>query len=190
MFKTLACLAAAMTGTSALLGRINPVQTLPADPARAASDSSDDLPNLARAVVQEAGTIRRGQWLAVEVLAGPAATSGATLLAARSESETYHFRVDARGRPSSTSAWLSQRVSSKHPTYVAIHVERRADAQRMSPAQWQSVRALVTAVSDAASRDGALLPVRLHSPWDDNDSSLPGPMPQTAPLHPSARPGT
>ncbi len=181
MFKTMTCLVVAMTCTSALLGWIDPVSTTPTR-----SASLEDLPTMARAAVHEATAIRNHQWRAVEVLPGPAVTTGSALLAARSEPTTYHFYVDQYGRPSCTTAWVSQRATLKSPTNVAIQVARRGERQQMSHAQWQCVRALITAVSDVVGMHDTLLPVRLHPYWVDVYSPLPGTTLHVEPLQTSA----
>jgi hypothetical protein len=159
MWKTLACLVAAMTGTAAFLGWLDPSQppvsnTLP----------YGELIRLARSAVADGVEIHGGQWREVEIGADSVA-AGRPLLSATVDGGEWHFFVGPDGRPVRGDRWRDQRAPAGSPHTVRIQVSRPPDGERISPAQWRCVRALVAVLSEAVSTDVPSLPVRLGEGW-------------------------
>ena len=168
MFKSIMCLVAAMTGTSVLLGWIDPAPS-PTIPVLSAAQ----IRGLAVKAVSDADFVRHDQWRSVEVLAVSAIPARSRRLAAATTRTDHHFRVDVNGRPSSTHAWIRQLASATPPTAVAIQVVRRGQNQPMTPPQWNCVRELIIELSDRLGSDNPQLPVRLHDDWADAYSVIP-----------------
>jgi hypothetical protein len=167
MLKTLVCLAVAMTGTSGLLGWIDPSPPLPAD-----ALSSDEVIKLARAVATDGLTLREGRWDKIEIASGPISGVSAPFLTATTQ-RTCHFLIDVQGRPTHTAKWTRQEAAAKDPRAISIRVVRRAEDQPMSRAQWQCIRALASAVSDSTSRNDRLLPILLEKRWAETYALAP-----------------
>lgn len=181
MLKTLGCLAGAMTGTAVLLAWMDPSAPLTAE-----TPPFEVLLSHARSLVTDNVVVLDDRWDDVEILAGPGRTASTSFLAARADARgarrkgDHHFQVDLEGRASRTPRWSRQEGSSRRRRTVSIRVARADPDQPMSRAQWNSVRALVTALSEAAGRTGLAdrpdqsrpaglltpaLTVRLAEPW-------------------------
>lgn len=157
MFWTLASLAAAMTGTSAWLGWIDP-----SDPTATQTPSFESLMVSARLLVADDVFIEHGNWHAVEVLAGPAA-SGA-FLTARSADAAYDFSIDADGHLERSTRWTTRGPGDADNATIRIMVARRDRDELMTRAQWYALRALTAALQEAAGVPSPI-PVRLQSSW-------------------------
>ena len=169
MLKTLVCLAVAMTGTSGLLGWIDPSPPLPAD-----ALSSDEVIRLARAVATDGLTLREGRWDKIEIVPGPVSGVSAPFLTATASRTRAHFVIDLEGRPSRTAKWTRQEAAAKDPRAISIQVARWNDGQPMSRAQWRCIRALASALNDSTSRSDKLLPVLLEKRWAETYALKPG----------------
>lgn len=157
MWKTLGCLAAAMSGTAALLGWMNPTR-----PHSAVILGPDKIVRLAQKAVSDGGVIRGDRWVDVEVAPAPARIAQERMLAATGASSTWHFLVDRYGRPASSRDWRAQKPAPDAPGAVRVLVVRPDGEQAMSAAQWLCVRTLAAALNDPARSDETSLPIRLH----------------------------
>ena len=160
MFKTLGCLVLAMTGTSTLLGWIDPSPPLTAE-----TPSYGAVLRAARSLVTADVAASQVEWRKVEILAGGAAPGSTTFLAATTDRPRSHFRVDLLGRITRTSRWARQQVFDDAPGTVRIEVAHRREGQAMGRAQWHGVQALVTAVDEAFESPGRGLGVHLQEEW-------------------------
>ncbi len=174
VWKTLACLVTAMTGTAAFLGWLDPTPPL----------TSDVLPygeiiRLARSAVFDDVVIRHDQWQEVEIGAADSVASGMFLSAAAAvgpramERGDSHFYVGRDGRAVRARRWRDQRAlhpapwaPSVSPHTIRIQVSRLREGEPMSPSQWLCVRVLVAAISEGIAPDGQGLPVRLAKGWE------------------------
>ena len=181
MLKTLVCLAVAMTGTSGLLGWIDPSPLLPAD-----ALSSDEVISLARVVATDGLTLREGRWDKIEIVSDPVSGVSAPFLTATTSRSMCHFVIDLEGRPSRTPKWTRQEAAAKDPRAISIRVARRDEGQPMSRTQWQCVRALTSALSDSTSRSDKLLPVLLEKRWAETYALAPGAALAFPPIEPPA----
>lgn len=187
MFKTLVCLVGSMTGTAALLAWMDPSAPLTAE-----APPFEVLLGEARSLVTDDVVVLEDRWDDVEILAGPGRTASASFLTARADiggaprNSEHHFHVDLKGRASRTPRWSRQEGSTDGKRTVSIRVMPADPDQPMSRVQWNSVRALITALSKATGRRVALrrsdlddrqdqsrpaglstpaLTVRLEEPW-------------------------
>ena len=177
MFKTLVCLAAAMTGTSALLGWIDPsppIQTeiLPFEKAL----------GQARALVGADVTISQARWRKIEITAGPPLVDSAAYLTAKADQARYHFHVDLEGQTTRASNWPRQRFFDEQPRTVRVQVACRKAHHPMSRVQWQSVQALIAALHEIAASEGVALPVHLETGWAEVYGLDPSTSLQIAPM--------
>lgn len=177
MLKTLACLAVAMTATSALLGWIDPSEPLPAD-----SLSSGELADLGQSLVVDGINLHEGRWNKIEIVAGHTSDTAAPYLTATSGSST-HFLVDLNGRPGRTPQWVRQAALNRDTHAVVIEVARRSDSSGMSRVQWQAVQSLVAALGTEVCRGGDCLPVVLQGAWAQAYDLEPGTQLDWTPLH-------
>jgi len=157
MYRTLGCLAGAMTGTATLLAWINPSPVLPEEPVRGQIDS------LARALVLDRVELRPGQWRDVEILARPTAANAAVMLAAGVDPPEFHFYIDRDGRPSRADRWRHQLPPSNSPHTIRIQVATVGNRPRVSSVQWETVQGLLEAIHDAVAPHRAPLPVHLSA---------------------------
>ena len=169
MLKTLGCLAVAMTGTSGLLGWIDPSPPLPAD-----ALSSNEVVSLARAVAADGLTLREGRWDKIEIVSDPVSGVSAPFLTATTRRSTCHFVIDLEGRPSRTAKWTRQEAAARDPRAISIRVARRAEDQPMSRTQWQCVRALASVLSEGTRAKENTLPVLLKEHWAETYALAPG----------------
>ncbi len=156
----LVCLVGAMTGTSALLGWIDPSPAI-----RAEAPPLETVLRQARSLVTADVVIREAQWRKIEILAGPASAGSAAYLTATAYHSTYHFHVDLEGRPTRASGWSYQHSFDEQPRAVRVQVACWKPHQPMSRAQWQSVRALIAELREAIATQGMDLPVCLEQEW-------------------------
>ena len=164
MWKTLGFLVAAMTGTSVLLGWMDPSPRPVSD-----APSPSEIERWARLVVGvESGIdLQTGRWDDIEIVPAPGSPAGGSMLAAGHGSTSYHFHVDRRGRPTRAKRWREQAATDGLPHTVRIEVAPLAGAQPLSTVQCFCVRALVAALNDALASGGPSLPVRLPPAWED-----------------------
>ncbi len=171
IFKTLGWLAAAMTGTTALLGWIDPSAPIPSDLPSAAR-----FVPLARALVIDGVSADLHAWNNVEILTGPSESAIGRLLSATTgpPSADFHFHVDHHGRPFRTHLWHTQQTLADSPLTVRIQVSNLGGGQPMSAVQRNSVRALVGALNEALARGDPALSVRLDDHWSATYDLEPG----------------
>jgi hypothetical protein len=169
MFKTLACLAGAMMGTSALLGWIDPSPTAPAAPI-----SAEEVIQLTRSLVTDGLTLRADQWQDIEIVADPPGGLPGQFLAASAESAEYHFHIGLDGVPRRAAQWTRQEGCDGQWRTVRVQVARRGVGQPMSRGQWLSVRALVSSLGQAVATNEAPLPVHLDREWAETYGFSPG----------------
>ncbi len=170
--NTMVCLVVAMTTTSALLGWIDPSTSLPSPP-----PSPEAFLPLAVQAVEAAESFGVLDWSGIEVVAGsrePAdhtVTSRSLLAATRptgvlelNEEAVCHFRVDLDGRPSASHHWIHQHVVPGEEDTIRIEVVLPSESDRMTRAQWFSVRALAAVLCDS-DHPMESLPLRLGEAW-------------------------
>lgn len=181
MFKTLGCLAAAMTSTAALLHYLDPSSPPnvasplmgDAEP-RTQSLSASEVAALARSLVTDAVEIKSDQWKDVEVVAGPTTVGAGTPLTAIPDPVACHFYVDQAGRPSRARGWSRQTPPHDAPHTVRIQVARAAGIEAFpTPLQWFTIRSLVDAL-DAALMQNGTMPVYVQGGFADVASPLVG----------------
>ena len=160
VWKTLACLVMAMTGTAAFLGWLDPTPALPPD-----ALPYDEITRLARSAVTDEVMIRPERWHDVEIGADTV-LSGGRLLSATAGARDRHFYVGHDGSPTRAGEWAKQESLAVSPHTIRIQVERMREDEPMSPAQWACVRVLVSELSEAIASDGQSLPVRLGAGWE------------------------
>ena len=160
MFKTLGCLAAAMTGTSMMLAWIDPSPPISTDKAI----PYDVILRRTQFLVTDNVVVLKDRWVNVEVLAGSARTSSASFLTARSDQGKHHFHVDLEGRASRTSRWPHQEGSAGHRRDVRIRVALNLPHQPMSRTQADCVQALIIALREATADTGSGRGVNSASP--------------------------
>lgn len=161
MWKTLASLVVAMTGTSALLGWMDPSPGI-----SAAAPPPGELLDLARTTVAADINIARGFWTIVVIEAVPDAP-GAMLAATDGRDVRHHFRIDTDGRPVRLQPWYEQRAADGWPQTIRIAVAQADADLPMAPAQWLSVRAMIHTLRDAVgpTPDATELAVHLGQQW-------------------------
>ena len=146
MYKTLGCLAGAMTGTASLLAWIDPSPSIPT-----AALTHEELLSTARSLVFDSVAIQPAQWRTVEVVDGPSMRSQGVALAAGADLKESHFYIDDEGRPSRSSRWDRQVAPSNAPHTIRIEIATDDTEPSPSPAQQHSVQALLDALNDAVS---------------------------------------
>lgn len=146
MFRTLGCLAGAMTGTASMLAWIDPSSTLPHR-----TLSQDELTALARSLVFDDVPLRPNQWRQVEIVEGPALRSAGVLLTADADRSESHFYIDDEGRPSRAGRWDRQLSPSNAPHTIRIEISTDNTQPFPSPAQQNSVQALLDSLNDAVT---------------------------------------
>ncbi len=155
VIKTLVCLVGAMTGTTTLLGWMNPSQSFPPEEL-----TSGDLIHVARSVVDDDVRIDAGLWEEVEVLTSIDPGAMGPFLAAHADRGDYHFYIDGNGRPVRTGRWRRQQPSPLRPNAIRIEVASRGDSLLLTSAQLRCLRAIVAVLSESLGYAGAELPVR------------------------------
>lgn len=146
MYRTLGCLAGAMTGTASLLAWIDP---LPSPPLQ--TTSQKELTALARSLVFDDVALRLDQWKRVEIIDGPPLQSAGVLLTAGVDRGESHFHVSEEGRLSRTNRWIRQLAPSNAPQTVRIEIAHDDPQATSSPAQLSSIRALLDALNEAVT---------------------------------------
>jgi hypothetical protein len=146
MYKTLGCLAGAMTGTASLLAWIDPSPSIPT-----AALTHEELLWAARSLVFDSVVIQPAQWRTVEVVEGPSMRGPGVALTAGADLNESHFYIDDEGRPSRASRWDRQVAPSNAPHAIRIEIATDDTEPSPSPAQQHSVQALLDALNDAVS---------------------------------------
>ena len=146
MYRTLGCLAGAMTGTAFLLAWINPSPTPPTR-----TLSQEELVTLARSLVFDDVPLRPAQWRQVEIIEGPSLQSAGVLLTAGPDRSECHFYVDYAGRPSRANRWDRQLAASDAPHTIRIEIAHNDTEPSATPTQSNSVQALLDALNEAVS---------------------------------------
>jgi hypothetical protein len=143
--RTLLILGFSMTGTSGLLGWLEPLNSATAPHAAAGTDSSR-LGELVTGGVNLASD----RWSTIEVV--PCDPTSSRLLAVPAEQTPHHFHVDDLGRASRTRSWVAQQVLAEQPgvVWIAVDVMPAAD-NRAAPAM--TANALVAALQSALTDD-------------------------------------
>ena len=155
MYKTLGCLAGAMTGTASLLAWIDPSPPTPTPVL-----SQEELLAAARSLVFDDVTIRPMQWRSVEVVEAPSMRSSGVALAADADRNECHFYVDDQGRPSRAGRWDDQLALSDAPHTIRIEVSHNDALPFPSAVQSGSVQALLDALEEAVTPAGSTLQIR------------------------------
>lgn len=163
MVKTLACLVGAMTGTTTLLGWIDPSRPVPPEML-----APGELVLLARSVVGDPERIDVDQWEEVEVTTGAGLTRTGRLLAARGGPAHYHFYIDAAGRPVHTSRWQEQQAVWPGSKVVRIEVANRGAGLPLNAAQMRCVQVVVSVLNEVLGGPKTGIPVR----WGKGGSGL------------------
>ena len=146
MYKTLGCLAGAMTGTASLLAWIDPSPSIPT-----AALTHEELFLAARSLVFDSVTIQPAQWRTVEVVEGPSMRGPGMALTAGADLNESHFYIDDEGRPSRASRWNRQVAPSNAPHTIRIEVAHNDTQTFPSPAQQNSVQTLLDALNEAVA---------------------------------------
>jgi hypothetical protein len=146
MYKTLGCLAGAMTGTASLLAWIDPSPSIPTPVL-----SQEELLVAARSLVFDDVTIRPMQWRSVEVVEAPSLRGPGVALTADADRSECHFYIDDQGRLSRAGRWDDQLAPSDAPHTIRIEVSHDEGQPFPSPAQSNSVQNLLDALNDAVS---------------------------------------
>ena len=154
MFKTLLALVVSMTGTTALLGWIDPSAGI----AEQASTIDDVIP-AAREVVASGLDARHASWTAIEIAVTPSVGDPGVWLAASSGPRDHHFSIDHAGRIMSTEAWRTQARAADKGTSLVVHLLAVEPGAGPTEAQIAATRALVGVLDDMVPRSGAPLPV-------------------------------
>ena len=160
----MACLALAMTGTSALLGWMAPSSP---GAAGAAPDGRHlaEIAGLARSAVVDDIVVPPGRWREIDVAAGTNIETGGRLLAATADFPPWHFFVNRDGRPVRALSWREQRAPADSPHTVRIQVAPAREGNISALIQRLSVQALIAALNEALSADQTPLPVTLPHAW-------------------------
>ncbi len=159
MWKTLACLVAAMTSTTLLLGWMDPSQSL-----TRAAPSSAEMVHMARTVVDADLGVHLGQWTEIEVVTGRPQPTSRAMLAAGGQSRKCHFFVDRDGCPLRARWWRDQQAPADAPQTVRIEIAQPRGGV-ISLAQKLCVRSLIAALNETLIPEGGLLSVRLPRNW-------------------------
>lgn len=161
MFKTLGCLAAAMTGTAAFLGWLDPSPLVAMD-----ALSVEQIGQWAQSAVADDVSIRAGQWLEVAIAAEPAALASGSLLVATADNGDWHFHVGIDGRVWRGQRWNRQESAPGFPHMIRIQAPPVSRVHPLSPRQWCGVRALIASLNETVTTPGSFLPVRLPQGWE------------------------
>ena len=153
MYRTLGCLAGAMTGTASLLAWIDPSPSTPTPVL-----SQEELLAAARSLVFDDVTIRPMQWRSVEVVEAPSMRGPGVALAADADRSECHFYIDDHGRPSRAGRWDDQLAPSDAPHTIRIEVSHSEGQPFPSSAQVNSIQALFDSI------EGALKPAAGFAP--------------------------
>jgi len=140
------CLVGAMTGTASLLAWIDPSSSPPP-----LTLSQDELAALARSLVFDDVPLRLSQWSKVEIVEGSSLQSAGVLLTADADRSECHFYIDDEGRPSRASRWDRQLAPSNALHTIRIEIAADESQPFPSPAQQDTVGALLDALKDAVS---------------------------------------
>ncbi|MFQ5494844.1 MAG: hypothetical protein ACE5EX_05645 [Phycisphaerae bacterium] len=159
LHRTLVVLAVSMTGTSALLGWMDP------SPAEFPSLDRAAMNSLASSVVAEGPAASRHDWRGVDIV--PAAVSAKGFLAAARDHDDCHFRVTADGRPESCDHWRRPASTFEPCSTLVIHVVRPGIDEPMTPVQRSAVRALIVSLRDGLDALPTELPAHLAGEWAD-----------------------
>jgi len=146
MYKTLGCLAGAMTGTASLLAWIDPSHSIPT-----AALTHEELLQAARSIAFDNVAIRPDQWRTVEVVEGPSMRGQGVALTAGADLGESHFYIDDEGRASRTSRWDRQLPPADAPHTIRIEIAADDADLSPSPVQQHSIRALLDALNEALS---------------------------------------
>ena len=98
----------------------------------------------------------------------PFGCSNATVpafLTATASRDQHHFRVELDGRLSSTTRQHRCEPTGDDACAVRVEIARPEERQAMSRAQWNSLRALITALHEAANRADPAWPVTFDETW-------------------------
>lgn len=154
MFRTLACLGGAMTGTALLLGWLNPARGLSTMPL-----TPDEAWSLAWSAVADELAAPGAAWTAVDVVAD--AAPAAALLAAAADDGAWHFEVTRDGRPCRGRLWGNQHSLDRYPGVVRIRLPQTWSETDPPPSQIVGLRALLGVLHDWLAPSGSTLPVRM-----------------------------
>lgn len=156
----LACLVISMTGTSVLLGWIDPSWSDRGTP------TADEIRELAVRAVADDIDVRSPQWRVVEIVQVAEPAPGGIGLAAVSggDVDDWHFRIDSSGRPIRLRRWSTQQSSPVSPSAIRIRLEPRYAGAAVDAQQRRSIEALVEAIRSALGANSKL-PVRMLSTW-------------------------
>ena len=167
MWKTLASLVVAMTGTAMLLSWMDP-----SAPVVPPTGVSADLTQHVRSIVLQRVALNPELWYEIEIasavstpMAGLHPAVAGSLLAAPVPVEKHHFFVKLDGGLIRTSAWESQQFARNAPQTVRVAVVRRSGHAGMSPQQLVSVRELIDRLNSEICTQNAPLRVRLDPYW-------------------------
>jgi len=168
MWKTLGCLVVAMTGTSALLGWMDPS---PENSAQVVTDF--EIVSLARESVESgfSADIDVGQWHEVEIAPVVRRPIADSLLAARRSPLDYHFYVDRSGRPLKTVHWRRQQALTGRPGIIRIEVESPGPGEPNSQAQQFCVAQLVDTLAGFLHIERDSLAVHWPDVWEPQSAS-------------------
>jgi hypothetical protein len=119
----------------------------------------------ARSVVAGNLWIAGEPWARIEVLAGASNEAMQTLLTATASRDQHHFRVELDGRLSSTTRGHCNEPTGDDACALRVEIARPEGRQAMSRAQWNSLRALITALHEAANRAEPAWPVTFDATW-------------------------
>lgn len=159
MFKTWAFLVAAMSGTTALLGWIEPPSDAP--PLR---HSFADLMLAVQATIDpDESSPHFDTWRSFTVMDDP--RQKGNFLTARSAEPNYHFRIDLNGRLVRMQPWNHQTRFMAEPQAVRIVLERQSAEAPMSRAQWMTIQALAFNLQGASVVTSETYPVRFDAYW-------------------------
>ena len=142
MYKTLGCLAGAMTGTASLLAWIDPSPSL-------GTLSQHELAIHARSLVFDDVPLRAGQWRQVDIVEGPALHRPGVILAAGGDRSESHFYIDEGGRLFRTHRWDRQLPPSNAPHTIRVGIVQVDARPSLSSAQADSIGALLDALNEA-----------------------------------------
>ena len=152
MFKTLALLAASMTGTTVLLIYLEPVgmRTL-LDP--------DQIQRVVRSAVASADGIATGSWSGIEIVLEREVELGRRdALAATSGGAGYHFWIGDQGEVFSAPDWATQSALPSDGVVRIALAERPAGSSLVQP-QWAALQVLLAELRSVLVLDSESDPV-------------------------------